>query len=494
MAWYALMSSMFWLVVAGTISLAVGTKAALIGMVLAVVAFGVINRIITGYAAASGLTVALFSRSLFGYIGASLATLIFGATAVYYAVFEGSVIAVAFQTYFGGLSLNLWYLVVVAYSVPLVFGGVQAWLDKFNAVLLPFYVLGIIGAVVWAIAEYGYSGAWFSYEPASTAGISGPGWWFAFTVYMGVGIMMMYTWDYARFSRSRGRQVPRRRSPSAGRSTSSRSSVNGTIGIFLAHTIPTEGALSELSAVLAIVSLMGIFGVRAHLGQPDAHQHGELLPRLDEPAELLRPHPEVSLPRTVWVVVVGAIVYAIMLTNVFSFILDALRYQGVFVVAWIAIALTHIASARVKALAGEEVEFRPGRVPLYNPGGLVAWFVLLRRRDRPARGGRRVRGATWSAPITAVLAAGMYAAALAVARRDWFVLHRGHDPRAEVDDPWQARVRCWHCEKAYVAVEMDRDPITAMQPICAACASESVHFHRAARVEAGTLSARMDPI
>jgi purine-cytosine permease-like protein len=482
MAWFALFSAMFWLVIAGTVALSVGTVNALIGIVLAVIVYGLINWVITGYSMRSGLTVALFSRSMFGYVGAALATLIFGATAVYYAVFEGSVIAVALHEYFGGLSLQLWYLVVVAYSVPLVFGGVQVWLDKFNGVLLPFYAIGLIAAVVWAIAEYGYSGAWLSYKPESTDAIAGPGWWFAFTVYMGVWIMMMYTWDYARFGRQEDRKFH-------GTFTfgwvfyALTLFVNGVIGIFLAHTIPTEGPLSEISVVLGIVSLMGIFGVALiWVSQTRINTANFYLASSNLQSFFARVF-KLHLPRTVWAVIVGGIVYLIMLTDVFSFILDALRYQGVFVVAWVAIALTHIASSRVKQLAGEEAEFRPGRVPLFNPGGLTAWFVSAAVGIVLLEAGGAF-GATWAPPIAAVLAAGLYAGALMMARRGWFVMDRPHDPRTEVDDAWQARVPCWRCEKAYVVVEMDRDPSHGHEPICAACASESVHFYHAAHEEA----------
>ena len=69
--------------------------------------------------------------------------LIFFATATYYAIFEGSVIAVAFQHY-TGLSYPLAALIVVVDSVVLIFGSIQNWLDKLNGVLLPFYLLGII--------------------------------------------------------------------------------------------------------------------------------------------------------------------------------------------------------------------------------------------------------------------------------------------------------------------------------------------------------------
>jgi hypothetical protein len=482
MAWFALFSAMFWLVVSATIALAVGTVNTLIGIGLSVVVYGVINRIIVKHALRSGQTVALFSRSMFGYAGAAVATLIFGATAVYYATFEGSVIAIAFESYFGGLSLELWYLVVVLYSVPLVFGGVQVWLDKFNGVLLPFYILGLIVAVVWAIAEFGYSGAWFSAKPDSMEGISGPGWWFAFTAYMGVWIMMMYTWDYARFGREEDLDFHRTFSFGwvfyVGTLL-----VNGVIGIFLAQTIPTEGPLSEISVVLGIVSLMGLAGVALiWVSQTRINTANFYLASTNLQSFFARTF-KLHLPRTVWAVIVGAIVYLIMLTNVFSFILEALRYQGVFVVAWVAIALTHIGSSKVKQLVGEEAEFRPGRVPMFNPGGLLAWFgssavgiVLIEA------GG--AFGATWSAPITAVLAAASYALVLTAARRGWFVMDRPHDPRQEVDDVWQARIPCHDCGKAYLAVEMDRDPTHGHRAICAACASESAGFYRAAHEEA----------
>jgi hypothetical protein len=493
MAWLALFSAMFWLVVAATLSLAVGTVDTLIGMALSVAAYGAINYVLTGYATRSGLTVALFSRAMFGYVGAALATLIFAATAVYYAVFEGSVIAVALHDFFGVLSLKLWYLVVVLYSVPLVFGGVRVWLDRFNGVLLPFYVGGLLVAVIWAIAEHGYSGAWFSYEPESEAAISGPGWWFAFTAYMGVWIMMMYTMDYARF----GREADARFN---GTFTfgpvfyAATFIVNGLIGIFLANTI-IQGALSETSVVLAIVSLMGIVGVGLiWVSQTRINTANFYLASTNMQSFFARAV-RLELPRAVWVVATGAIVYLIMLTDVFSFILDALRYQGVFVVGWVAIALAHIVWERRRGHAPEAVEFRPGRVPLINPGGVVAWVVAAAVGIFLLEGGGAF-GDTWSAPITAVLAAGIYLASLEVARRTWFVIDRPGDPRDEVDDPWTARVRCHACDKSYIAVEMDRDPTAGHQAICAACATKRPGFYHAALDErmaapAGTAEAEL---
>lgn len=486
MAWYSLFSAMAWLIIPATIALAVGTINTIIGLALSVVAYGAINYVISKYAAESGLTLALFSRTLFGYIGASLAALLLAATAVYYCVFEGSVIAIAFQSHFGGLSLNLWYLVVVAYSVPLVFGGVRVWLDKFNGVLLPFYVIGLIVAIVWAISENGYSGDWFTYEPESTAGISGPGWLFAFTAFMGIWIMMMYTYDYARFGRREDEEFN-------GIVTFGPVFYlftllgNGVIGIFLSLTITTEGPLSEVSGVLGIVSLMGIFGVlliwvsQTRINTANFYLASSNLQSFA--ARVLR----LRLPRTFWVVVVGAIVYLIMLTDVFSFIIDALRYQGVFVVAWVGIALTHITFARRRGMRADQFEFRPGRVRQFHAPGLIAWFVASGLGVYLLEG-VGAWGATWSAPVTFAVSIAIYAATLGWTERTWASMARPNDPRDEVADPWEARIQCATCERSYVALEMDRDPSGGLKPICAACATDSSSLHREAAREAAEVS------
>ena len=127
----------------------VGTASALVGIVLTVLVYGAISGFLSKLASETGLSVAMLSRSMFGFVGAALATLILAATAIYYFVFEGSIIGVAFQYQFGG-TLNLWLLAVCVGTVPLVLRGVSRWLDKINGVLPPFYLIGIVGAVVWA--------------------------------------------------------------------------------------------------------------------------------------------------------------------------------------------------------------------------------------------------------------------------------------------------------------------------------------------------------
>jgi hypothetical protein len=185
------------------------------------------------------------------------------------------------------------------------------------------------------------------------------------------------------------------------------------------------------------------------------------------------------------VLVVGAIVYVFMLIDIFTVLLTATQYQGVLIAAWTAVALTYIAWARLRGIPAEKAEWRPGRVPLFNWGGLAGvgsgtavGLILLNVGDA----GDWTQ--TWFSPLTFVTSVVVYAASLEFARRSWWVLDRPHDPRDEVDDPWEARIRCGSCQKSYIAQEMDRDPEHGQRPICQSCAQASPTFYRHAHEEA----------
>ncbi|NTZ84993.1 allantoin permease [Burkholderia metallica] len=416
MAWWAVCSAVFYIVVGATLALTYGARNALIGMALSVVSYGVVNSIISRYAIRTGLSVALFSRVLFGSAGAALATLIFFATAIYYAVFEGSVIAVAAHHQFPALDYKWAALIVVCYSVPLVFGSVQHWLDKFNGVLLPFYLFGLLAAVGLATAEYGYNAAWLDFGPTGAAPAGG--WWHCFVYYMGVWVLMMFTFDYARFGRKEDAGYH-------GRFNFGMPFylvtflVNGAAGIYLVSTIPGLGTLSEVSVVLALLKLMGLWGLLfVWVTQSRINTANYYLATVNMQAFFLKVA-GLRAPKFVWALVVGAVVYALMMADIFSRILQALAYQGIFVVAWVGVALAHILSARYGQLVGDDVECRDAHVPTFNPGGLTAWFA-------GAFAGLALNQATGfaaslSAPATFVVSWAVYRALLGTAKRTWFV-------------------------------------------------------------------------
>lgn len=467
MAWSSIVSAMFWLIVGAQIAYVVGTRDAIIGIGLSAVAYGLINYVFAAVGSRNGITVALFSRGLFGYYGAALATLVFAAGAIYFATFEASVLAVAFKAQFGG-AIQLWYLVVVLYQIPLVLGGVRRWLDRLNAALLPLYVIGIVGAITWAISEYSYSSAWLHIPAMEGSGIMGPGWMFAFATYMGVWLAMFYAVDFGRFGRVRDERF-------TGIVTFGPVFwfvcllLNALAGTLLASLLPAEpgGLTTQLVSLMGIFGLLFIFVSQTKVNSANLYMASTNMESFCERGLGLR------LPRWVWVLTTGIIVYLFMLTNVFTFLIQALNYQAVVVVAWVGIALVELSVRRIKKLPA--LEYRPGRVAMVNLPGLLSWVVssalgIVILATEPAFSN------TWGAAITFGVSIVLYLILrLAFGNRNDRIV-RPHDPRDEVDDAWETRVKCHTCTKSYVAVEMDRDPSAGNFAICASCATGAAFF------------------
>jgi purine-cytosine permease-like protein len=414
MAWWAVCSAIFYMVVAAAMARTYGTANALLGIVLTVIAYGLINGIISRYSMKTGLTVALFSKVLFGHFGAVVATLIFFATALYYAVFEGYVMALVLSEWSGSLSMPLATAIVVIFGVALIFGSVQHWLDKFNGVLLPVYVIGMLVAVGMAVAEFGYPSGWLTRVPEG--GASPWGWLHTFAYYMGMWVLMMFTFDYARFGRKKDSEFHAK--ITFGIPFYFMTFLfSGIVGILLDSMIPTDG-LSEASIVLGLLELMGVGGLLlVWVTQSRINTANFYLATVNFES-FIRKVTGVKMSKIVAGCVIGMIAYILMMADVFSYILQALAYQGVFVVAWVGIALSHILSKTYKERFSGHVELDNAYIPAFNPCGLIAWVgaavIGIVTMHIPAISG-------FSAPATFLFAYSAYEFGLKIAKDEWYV-------------------------------------------------------------------------
>ncbi|MEA9391192.1 allantoin permease [Acerihabitans sp. TG2] len=395
MAWWAVCSAIFYIVVGASLAQSWGAKNALIGMVLSVISYGLINAVISRFAIRTGLSVSQFSHALFGRLGSSLATLIFFSTAIYYAVFEGSVIAFAMHHLFPVLPYAGAALLVVLYSVPLIFGSVQHWLDKFNGILLPFYLLGLLLTVAMSISQYGYNPHWLEFGPANPPA---NGWWHCFTYYMGVWILMMYTFDYARY----GKQDDTRYHAHINFGMPFYSItflLNGMAGIYLVSSFSQQSGLSETAVVVAILNLLGIWGLLFVWVTQTRINTANFFLATSNMQDFFSRLFQLRCRRIIWACLVGLVVYILMLANVFTYILQALAWQGIFVVAWVGVALGYILSPAPRTLLSHDNSN-------INPIGLGAWGasvvvgITLMYAD--------VDWQSWSAPLTFITAFTLY--------------------------------------------------------------------------------------
>lgn len=414
MAWWAVCSAIFYMVVAAAMARTYGTANALLGIVLTVIAYGLINGIISRYSMKTGLTVALFSKVLFGHFGAVVATLIFFATALYYAAFEGYVMALVLSEWSGSLSMPLATAIVVIFGIALIFGSVQHWLDKFNGVLLPVYVIGMLVAVGMAVAEFGYPSGWLTRVPEG--GASPWGWLHTFAYYMGVWVLMMFTFDYARFGRKKDSGFHAR--ITFGVPFYAMTFLfSGVVGILLDSMIPTDG-LSEASIVLGLLELMGVGGLLlVWVTQSRINTANFYLATVNFES-FVRKVTGIRLSKVLAGCMIGVIAYVLMMADVFSYILQALAYQGVFVVAWVGVALAHILSRTYQDRFNGHVELDNAYIPAFNPCGLMAWcgaaLVGIVIMQLPSVSG-------FSAPVTFLCAYMTYSLGLRFAKAEWYV-------------------------------------------------------------------------
>jgi hypothetical protein len=370
LAWWSIVSAMFFIFVAATLALSFGTANALVGMGAAVLFFSVVGGILARNAIRTGLGCFLFSQILFGRIGASLATLIFFATAIYYAVFEGSILASAAVKIIPHLGYPAACTIIVLYSVPLVAGSVQRWLNRFNGFLLPFYLLGLAAAVILTVQRYGYSGRWLDLGPGGRH--VDAHWWDCFAAYLGVSVLFMFAQDYARFGRGENENYH-------GLFNfgylfyATAFALNGTIGIFLVGTTQLHN-VTEVSVVDAFVSVLGgpLALLFVWISQTRINTANYYLSTVNMQAlfESLLP---LRWPKFAWAAVVGLVVLVLMIsTHVLRYILIALGYQGAFVSAWVGVALAHVLLER---RSGATTATGGQASANFEPAGMLAWLA-----------------------------------------------------------------------------------------------------------------------
>lgn len=466
----SLISGLFWLFYGALAGSLVGTQQAIIGLLVSLGAFILINWPLAKWGAKHGLDATLFSRRVFGVGGAVLISVITAANVTYYAVFESSVIAVALKSYFDGPALEYWYLIVVLVMLPLMRGGVQTWMGKLNGILLPLFVLGVVAAIISTGVNTNWSGRWLESEgliPRDALGI--PGWLFVAVLYMGAWQQMALTLEFSRFSRLEDLGFHRLVTfgPVFFVATYF---INGLVGMYLVQATGLNAEVDEAGVVTAIMSALGFWGLifiivtQIRINTLNYYVASMYWQRLASSYLGLR------FQRLTWVIIISALVYVLMLTNVFSYLQRALTWQGVFLVGWVGIVLTHFVFSRADRENGPE--FRPKRlprvtvaVPVWLIASAIGVYLAEHKAEFPVL-------SNLAPLVTLVASVVLYLifrpAILKIGQRS------GPDLHDEIQDKWHSHVLCNVCERSYTSLEMDRESKENGVVFCSACAEGAI--------------------
>ncbi len=287
-------------------------------------------------------------------------------TSIYYAAFEGAVVAATAVKVWPALGYGLAVILVVLYSAPLGIGRVQTVLNRLNAVLLPFYAAGLLMLAALAIAKHGYSDAWLHVGSPQS-----PNWaasWNCFVPYFGTSALAMITMDIARFGKAADRRY--------------HSLFNfgipfylmtylpaGAVGIFIVGTT-SSGPVSDTAVLdaclLVLGSIAGLIWVmvtQTRINSANFYVATVNLQAFVEEALRWR------VPKPFCAGLVGITVLVFMSSaNILGTILIALHYLGIFLIAWVGVAVSHVSNPRKAAIAPES-----RRPPDLNWRGLLPW-------------------------------------------------------------------------------------------------------------------------
>ena len=354
MAYWAPVSALFPVVFAGVLAAQYGAMNAMAGTLAAMIVIGVLAGVMARFAIRTGMSTDLFSRAVFGKSGGLLATLLLFGTTTFFAVVESAIIAEAFIGYFPSIAPWQAYLIVVLLCAPLAFGGLALYIDKFNGLLLPFFVIGMAVIITAAIAQNGYDNTWMTFGPEGGR-IDGRA-FNVFFLWTLLGVQLMATLDYARFGKPADRDYHARVTFGFPMYFCT-FSINGAIGIFLTATVAsTVGDFaSETAAVNAILQLTGFIGLLfVIISQMRINTLNYQLATVNFQAFLK--HMSIDISKVLSAIVIGISVFVFMLGNVLGVLLGALVYTGIFLGAWAAMAVVHVMASGYDAIMQQHAE------------------------------------------------------------------------------------------------------------------------------------------
>jgi purine-cytosine permease-like protein len=346
-----------------------GAVNALLAEIYATIVAGGLGIGICYIAAKSGLNVNLLARGGgFGYIGASITSLIYALNFIMYCAIEGSIMAFAVHEYLP--FIPVWVLMIVfgLIVIPLNWFGIKQ-LDKLQKWSVPIFIF-LLGAgfiIALNITPKIIGNVW-TYLPEGGK-VGGAGLLACIGIMNGlVGIMALLVSDYARFIKKE----------------------EFKIGVFAVGFIP------QLVCFL-IMGMIGIwFGVRMAEDNPGIYFvqilgiGGALFTILTQfrinitnlysgslsLASFFENVFKFKPGRTFWVVFVSVAAIVLMLGGVLDHIGSLLTFQGVFLLAWAAVLVSDaVIVKKVLKIGPNYFEHRQEYLYKWNPVGVISLIV-----------------------------------------------------------------------------------------------------------------------
>jgi purine-cytosine permease-like protein len=366
---FGIATAIFYFQMGSVMALQFGAINAIISAVYAIIVAGILGTFIAYLSAKSGMNVNLLSRGGgFGYIGASLTSVIYATNFIMYCALEGLILVAAVHEFFPLIpkwGLILFFGIIV---IPLNWFGIKQ-LDKLQKWSLPLFGIFLIAAIVVAAIEPSfYEGSFWSYMPENVQ-VGGTALLLCIGMQHGImGLTPLLASDYARFLKPKDLKI----------------------GIFAIGFIPqifcfgVMGGLGiwfgvrlgEPNPGIYIVLLLGGWGAlftmitQIRINVTNIYSGSLSLSNFFENVFKFKPG------RRFWVVVTGASAIVLMLGDIVNHLETVLTFQGVFLLSWAAILVTDAVFVKKLLKIGPGYyESRQQNLHKWNPVGVGSLLI-----------------------------------------------------------------------------------------------------------------------
>lgn len=366
---FGIATAIFYFQMGSVMALQFGAANAIVSSIYAIVVAGILGTFIVYLSAKSGMNVNLLSRGGgFGYIGASLTSLIYASNFIMYCAFEGLILVSAVHIFFPGIPE--WTLIVLFGSIviPLNWFGIKQ-LDKLQKWSLPIFGLFLLTAIgVSIFTPSVYDGSVLSFMPAG-AQFGGTSLLMCIGMHNGIiGLTALLSSDYARFLKPADLK---KGSLAVGFIPQIFSyGVMGGLGIWFGVR------LGEANPGVYIVMLLGIGGAlftmltQLRINVTNIYSSSLSLSNFFENIFHFTPG------RRFWVVVAGAASMALMLGGIVNHLSTVMTFQGVFLLAWAAVLVADAMIVKKMLKIGPAYyEARQKYLHKWNPVGVVSLLI-----------------------------------------------------------------------------------------------------------------------
>src|SRR5699024_1873071 len=197
---FGIATAIFYFQLGSVMALQFGAINAMLSALYAIVVAGILSTFISYLSAKSGLNVNLLSRGGgFGYIGASLTSLIYASNFIMYCAFEGMILVYAVHEFFPFIPTWVYILVFGTIVIPLNWFGIKQ-LDKLQKWSLPIFFVFLGAAIIMSLfVTPDFNGNFLTYLPEGVE-VGGTALLLCIGMQHGImGLTALIPSDYARF-------------------------------------------------------------------------------------------------------------------------------------------------------------------------------------------------------------------------------------------------------------------------------------------------------